>query len=141
MGFTVTETSFATTSYSFQFFSSGLWIIKIRSINYSLHFESVEIHKHCLYWKAFNTNIYKKIFSTFWCFFSYICWSVNCICWVSKFNNFFSDLHRNWGKIYIWGLWYCLLWKIHLQLTNILFAFFIWSVNCTGDFFSHFASQ
>ena len=36
--------------------------MQIRSINYSLHFESVEIHKHCLYWEVFSTDIYRKIF-------------------------------------------------------------------------------
>ena len=48
---TVTETSIATTSYSFNFF---FWS------NYSLHFASVKIH--CLYQKVVGTNIYRKIF-------------------------------------------------------------------------------
>ena len=33
-------------------------------INYSLHFGSVKIHKHCLYWKVFSTEILRKIFLT-----------------------------------------------------------------------------
>ena len=31
----------------------------------------------------------KRFISTACCFFSYICWSVKCMSWVSKFNNFF----------------------------------------------------
>ena len=31
----------------------------------------------------------ERFISTVCCFFSYICWSVNCMSWVSKFNNFF----------------------------------------------------
>ena len=34
------------------------------------------------------TNI-ERFISTSCCFFSYMCWSVNCMSWVSKFNNFF----------------------------------------------------
>ena len=32
------------------------------SINYSLHLGSVKIHKICLYWKVFSTEICKKFF-------------------------------------------------------------------------------
>ena len=35
--------------------------INYKSINYSLHFENVKIHKHCLYWKVFSTDINGKI--------------------------------------------------------------------------------
>ena len=31
----------------------------------------------------------ERFVSTIYCFFSYICWSVNCMSWVSKSNNFF----------------------------------------------------
>ena len=36
--------------------------MQIRSINYSLHFESVNTRKYCLYWKVFSTNPCRKIF-------------------------------------------------------------------------------
>ena len=40
--------------------------MKIWSIIYSLHFEDVKIHKHCLYWKLFSTDIYiEKLFQQF----------------------------------------------------------------------------
>ena len=43
----------------------------------------------------------ERFISTVCCFFTYICWSINCISWVSKFNIFFfwhvrklrQDLH------------------------------------------------
>ena len=48
------------------------------SINYSLHFGSVKIHKICLYWKVFSTEICKKFFfATVYCFSSYFYWAVN----------------------------------------------------------------
>ena len=46
--------------YHFRLFSS-LQIVKVWSINYALHFGSVRIHKHCLYWSAFSTDINTKI--------------------------------------------------------------------------------
>ena len=59
-GFYFDKNSFATTSFSSNFFS-GLYIMQIKSINYSLHFECVKKHKH-LHWKVFSTIIYSKIF-------------------------------------------------------------------------------
>ena len=58
--FTLTETSFVTSSYS--------WIFLVRSANSPnlvyklLHFENVKIHEHFLYWKVFSTDIYRKIY-------------------------------------------------------------------------------
>ena len=34
--------------------------MQIWSINYSLHFENVKIHKHFLYWKVFSTDIFRN---------------------------------------------------------------------------------
>ena len=31
------------------------------SVNYVLHFGSVKMHKHCLYWNVFSTDINGKI--------------------------------------------------------------------------------
>ena len=36
--------------------------MQIWSITYSLRFGSIKIHKHCVYWKVFITEIYKKDF-------------------------------------------------------------------------------
>ena len=40
--------------------SSGQQIIEIWSINYALHFGSIKVHKHCLYWTVFSTDVYRK---------------------------------------------------------------------------------
>ena len=52
---------------------SGLWIVNIWSINYALHFGSVNIDQNCLYWSVFSTDINRKIifdclllFKLFW---------------------------------------------------------------------------
>ena len=85
--FTLTETSFTTTSYS--------WIFLVWSVNYTnlvyklLHFENVKIRKHCLYWKVFSTDIYIKIYLNSLLLFNYICRWVNCMSLFSKFNYFF----------------------------------------------------
>ena len=118
--------------------------MKMWSTNYSWHFGSVKIHKNCLYWKVFSTNIYTYIvknFSTVFCFFSYICWSVNYMSWVSKFHKFFLTCSETEARFIFEGFKYCPLWKVNFQLSGTFLAFFIWSVNCLRDFFSHFVNQ
>ena len=138
--FTVTETSFATTSYS--------WIFLIWSVNYAnlvyelLHFENVKIHKHCLYWKVFSTYI-EKFISTVCCFFSYICWSANYMSWVSKFNIFFLACTETEARFIFEGFnivlyrkfisdsryFFCFLYLV-CKLFKGLFQLLCQSVNC-----------
>ena len=73
------------------------------SVYYVLHFGSVKIHKHCLYWNVFSTDIIGKIILNCLLLFKPFL-LVNYVSWVSKFHNFFSDMLRNWGKVYIWGI-------------------------------------
>ena len=40
---------------------SGLLMVKICSVNYILYFWRDKIHKHCLYWSVFSTDIKGKI--------------------------------------------------------------------------------
>ena len=134
--FTVTETSFTTTSYS--------WIFLAWSVNYAnlvyklLHFENVKIHKHCLYWRVFSTDIYRKMYFNNLLLFSYICWPVNCMCWVSKCNNFFLTCMETEAR-FIFDGFNIVLYGKFISDSLILFLFlFIWSVNCWRDFFSHF---
>ena len=139
--FTLTENFFATIIYSFNFFS-GLWIMQIRSINYSFHFESIKIRKHCLYWKVFSTDIYWKIFFNtllYLCFV--VCLLVNCMSWVSKFHNFFLTYSETEARFIFEGFKYCSLWKFHFHFSGTFLAFFIWSVNCSREFLSHFVCQ
>ena len=111
------------------------------SINDSLYFGSVKIQKHCLYWKVFSTDIYRRIIFNGFCLFSYICWSVNCMSWVSKFHNFFPTCSETVVRFIFESLKYCPLWKVHFQLSGIFIAFFIWSINCSREFFSRFVGQ
>ena len=40
------------------------------SVNYVLHFGSVKMHKHCLYWSVFSTDINGKIIFNYFLLFS-----------------------------------------------------------------------
>ena len=115
--------------------------MQIWSIKYSSYFRSVNIHKHCLYWKVFSTDIYRKIIFNCCCFFSFRCWSVNCMSWLTKFQNFFSDLLWNRGKIYIWGLEVLSFMESSVLTFQYFCTFFTWSENCSRDLFSHFVGQ
>ena len=63
--------------------------MQIWSIIYSLHFENVKIRNIVYIGRYLVLTFIERFISTVCCFFSYICWSVNCMSWVSKFNNFF----------------------------------------------------
>ena len=106
-----------------------------------LHFGSVKIHKHCLYWKGFSANIYRKIFFNCLLLFSYISWSVNCKSWDSKFHHFFLTCLGTKVRFIFEGFKYFPLWKVHSQLSSAFLALFIWSVNFPRDFFSYLFSQ
>ena len=119
---TLTETSFVTPSYS--------WIFLVMSVNSAnlvhklLHFENVKIHKHFLYWKVFSTDIYiERFVSTVYFFFSHICWSVNCMSWVCKFNNFFMTCTETEARFAFEGFNVVLYGKF-ISDSLILFLFF-----------------
>ena len=120
----------------FWIFSSGLQIMQIWSIIYSLHFENVKIHKHCLYWKVFSTNIYRKIYFNSLLVFSYICWSVNCMSWVSKLNNFFLTCRETEARFIFEGF-NIVLYRKFISDSRILFLFFY----LVCKLFKHFVSQ
>ena len=88
MVFTLRETSFATTSYSFGFFSSDLPVMQTLSINY--YILKMSRLTNIVYIGRYLALTYiERFISTVCCLFSYICWSVNCMISVSKFNNLF----------------------------------------------------
>ena len=89
--------------------------------------------------------------------FQTFCWSVNikksyfqlllllklfllvislCMSRVSKFHIIFSDMLRSWCLY--WRALVCHLWEVQFQLSSTFLAFFIWSANCSSEFFSHF---
>ena len=67
------------------------WSVTCENVvcNYVLHFGSVTIHRHCLYWNVFSTDINGKIIFNCLLLLSHFCWSVNYVSRVSKFHNFF----------------------------------------------------
>ena len=97
--------------------------MQIWSINYSLHFENVKIHRHCLYWKVFSIDIYRKIYFNSLLLFSNIYWSVNCMSWVSKFSNFFLTCTETEARFIFEGFNIVLYGKF-ISDSPILFCFF-----------------
>ena len=82
------------------------------------------------FWKCQDTqtlfileDIYRKFFSTVCCFFSFTFWSVNCISWVSKFNNFFLTCTENEARIIFEGFNFALYGKV-ISNSPILFPIF-----------------
>ena len=97
--------------------------MQIWSTNYSLYFENVKIHKHCLYCKVFRTDMYRKTYFNSLLLFSYICWSVNCMSWVSKLNNFFLTCRETEARFIFEGFNIVLYGKF-ISDSPILFLFF-----------------
>ena len=118
MVFILIETSLSTNSYSFIFF---LLVCKLRK---SLHFGSVKIHQHCLYWKVFCANTYRKKFSNSLLLFSYISWSVNCKSWDSKSHHIFLTCLETKVRFIFEDFKYFPLRKVQLQLSSTFLAFF-----------------
>ena len=65
----------------------------------------------------------ERFISTVCCFFSYICWSVNCMSWVSKFNNFFLTCRETEARFIFEGFNIVLYGKF-ISDSPILFLFF-----------------
>ena len=131
--FTLTETSSVTSSYA--------WIFLIWSINY--YILKISRYTNIVYIGRYLALTYiERFISTICCFFSYICWSVNCMSWVSKFKKFFLTCTETDARFIFEGFNIILYGKF-ISDSPILFLFFvfIWSVNCVNNFFSHFVSQ
>ena len=100
---------------------SKLW--KIWSINYYIlkmprHTNIVYIEKDLVL-----TYIERFISTVFNCFFGYICWLVNCMSWVSKFNNFFLTFTETEAKFIFEGFNIALYGKF-ISDSPIFFLFF-----------------
>ena len=117
---------------------SGLQIVQIWSVNYALHSGSVKIHKNCLYWSVFSTDMYRKIIFNCLILLSYFCWSVKYMSRPSKFPQIFYDIQKAEEKYIFKDFYYWHLWKVQFQLSNSFLGFFMWSVNWSSHVFSHF---
>ena len=77
-----------------------------------------------------------NIFS--WCyFFSYFCWSVNCMIQFSKFHNFFLTSSKTETSI-VWVLLVLSFMEISIPPFQYFFSFFHLVCKFFNSFFSHF---
>ena len=112
---------------------SGLWII-----HYIL---KMSRYANIVFLGSYLVPTYiERFIWTVCCFFSYICWSVNCMSSVSKFNNFFLTCMETEQDLYLRALILSFMENLFVTL-QYFFRFFIWSVDCSRDFFSEFVSQ
>ena len=82
----------------------------------------------------------ERFFSTVCCFFSYICWSVNCMSWASRFHNFFLTCAETEARFIFEDFNIVLYGKFISNSLILFFIFFTWSLNGSRKFFSHFVS-
>ena len=121
--FPLTEASFATTSYSFEFFLSGLQIMQIWSINY--YILRMSRYTNIVYIRRYLVLTYiQRFISTVCCFLAiFVARSVNCMSWVSKFNNFFLTCRETEARFIFEGLNIVLYGKF-ISDSAIPFCFF-----------------
>ena len=115
--------------------------MQIWSINYYLRFGSVKIHKHCLHWSVFSTKINRKVIFNCLLLFKILSLLSKLYELSQQIPQFFSDMLRNWGQVYIWGLLLLSFMESSIPTFQYFFQlFFICSVNCCSHIFSHFMS-
>ena len=96
--------------------------MKIWSINY--YILKMSRYTNIVYIGRYLVLTYiKRFISTVCCFFSYICWSVNCMIWVSKFNNFFLTCREPEARFILWALIWSFMESSFLTL-QYFFGFF-----------------
>ena len=117
---------------------SGLQSTQIWSINYALHFVSIKIHKRCLYWSVFSTDINRKIILNILLLFKLFCWEVNYMSRIGKFYNIFLACSETDAWCIFEGFQYCHLGKVEFQLFSIFKLFLIWCVNYWSHFLATF---
>ena len=104
-----------------EFFSSGLEIMQIWSIKY--YILKMSRNTNIVYIGKYLALTYiERFISTICCFFSYICWSVNCMSWVSKFSNFFLTCREIEARFIFEGFNFVLYGKF-ISDSLILFSF------------------
>ena len=112
--------------------------MKILSVNYVLCFGRVKIHKRCLYLSVFSTDINGKIIFNCLVLYRPFLLVSKLYQLVSKFHNFLTCSETE-ARCIFEGFLYCHLWKVQFELLQYFFEhFFIWSVNCSNQFFSPF---
>ena len=122
MVFRLAKTSFAIICYSCSFFllvcklcKSGLYIIPY-IFEVSRYTIIVYIEKYLV-----MTHV-ESLFSTVCCLFNYICWSVNCVIWVSKSYKFFLTCSETEARFIFEGL--LVIWFMKSSMPT--FQYFCW---------------
>ena len=111
--------------------------MKICSVNYVLHFGSVKIHKHCLYWSVFSTDINGKIiFNCLLLFKPFLL--VSKLYESVNFTSFFRHAQKLRQGEYLIDFSIVSYGKFNSSFPVLFLAFFIWSLNCSSYFFSSF---
>ena len=75
----------------------------------------VSRYTNIVYTARYLVLIYRKTFFNSLLLFSYVCWSVNCMSWISKFNNFFLKCTETEARFIFEGFKHCPLWKVYFQ--------------------------
>ena len=75
-------------------------------------------------WRYLALTYIERFISTICCFFSYICWPVNCMSWVSKFNNFFLTCTETEARFIFEGFNFVLYGKF-ISDSPILFLYLV----------------
>ena len=98
--------------------------MKIWSVNYVLHFGSVKIHKHCLYWNVFSTDIDGKI--TFNCLLLFKPFLlVSKLCESSQYiPKFFSHMQKLSQFVYLRDFSIVIHGKFNSNFPVLFLAFF-----------------
>ena len=97
--------------------------MQIWSMNY--YILKMSRYTNIVYIGRYLVLTYIEIFiSTVCCFFSHICWSVNCMSWVSKFNNFFLTCTETEARFIFEGFNIVLYGKF-ISNSPVLFTFLL----------------
>ena len=123
--FSLAETSFATISYSFKSFILVCKLCKcgLSFIHYILKMSRYTNH---VYIGRYLVLRYMERFISRVCyFFSYICWSVNCMSWVSKFNIFFLTCRETEARFIFGGFNIVIYGNFSFLDSLILFLHFL----------------
>ena len=102
-----------------------------KSVNYTSHFGSVKVHRRCLYWNVFSTDINRKFIFNF---LNYFYKSVNS-------TVFFWHAQKMRQGVTFEDFWHCHLLIVQFQFSSTFITLFrLVSELLTGPFFIHFLS-
>ena len=112
------------------------WSVNIENLVCKLCI-SVKMHKHCLYWNIFSTDINGKIiFNCLLLFKPFLL--VSKLYESVNFTSFFRHAQKLRQGEYLIDFSIVSYGKFNSSFPVLFLAFFIWSLNCSSYFFSSF---